>query len=153
MKIQLVETGVEHPDFIELVRQLDEYYYMRFREIVLNYQQHHDLSTMKCGVVAYVDGQPAACGALKMYNEKTVEMKRIFVLGEFRRQGLASQIMKTLEKLAVEQGSAYAVLETGAEMKDAIRFYQRIGYTVIPNFGSFVGDDICICFGKSLSAQ
>ena len=142
MKFQLVETGVEHPDFVELVHQLDEYYYMRFRDIVLNYQQHHDLSTMKCGVVAYVDGQPAACGALKVYNETSVEMKRIFVRSEFRRQGLASQIMKTLEKLAIEQGFAYAVLETGAEMKDAIRFYQKIGYEVIPNFGSFIGDDV-----------
>ena len=153
MKFQLVETGVEHPDFVELVHQLDEYYYMRFRDIVLNDQQHHDLSTMKCGVVAYVDGQPAACGALKVYNETSVEMKRIFVRSEFRRQGLASQIMKTLEKLAIEQGFAYAVLETGAEMKDAIRFYQKIGYEVIPNFGSFRGDDGCICFGKPLLAQ
>ena len=153
MKFQLVETGVEHPDFVELVRQLDEYYYMRFRDIVLNYQQHHDLSTMKCRVVAYVDGQPAACGALKVYNETSVEMKRIFVRSEFRRQGLASQIMKTLEKLAIEQGFAYAVLETGVEMKDAIRFYQKIGYEVIPNFGSFIGDDVCICFGKPLLAQ
>lgn len=150
MEIKLVETGVDNPDFVKLVEQLDSYYYDRFREIVLNYQEHHKLSTMQCAVVAYADGTPVGCGAFRLYKHGYVEMKRIFVADSHRRMGLATQIMQRLEEIAVREGNRCAILETGVEMKDAILFYQKIGYTIVPNFGTFENDDICICLAKQL---
>ena len=45
---------------------------------------------------------------------------------------------------------ALQVLETGDEQPDAIRFYEREGFTRIPNFGYYVDSPYSVCFEKTL---
>ena len=42
------------------------------------------------------------------------------------------------------------ILETGKDMTQAIRFYQKQGYKIVPNFGEFVDDELCTCLVKKL---
>lgn len=35
-------------------------------------------------------------------------------------------------------------------MQGAIRFYQKEGYRIIPNYGEFIGDELCVCMEKQL---
>lgn len=42
------------------------------------------------------------------------------------------------------------VLETGIDMEDAIRFYRKLKYTRIENYGDYTGDELCICMKKEL---
>ena len=40
------------------------------------------------------------------------------------------------------------MLETGDEQPDAMRFYEREGYTAIPAFGYYVDSDLSRCYEK-----
>lgn len=74
----------------------------------------------------------------------------MFVKPEARGKGIATIILNELEKWAAEQGFINAVLETGVKNPEAVAMYQKQGYTVIDNYGPYVGMPTSICFSKSL---
>lgn len=55
-------------------------------------------------LVGYVEGVPAATGALRRIASDTVEIKRMFVAADYRGNGFARQILARLEDLARELG-------------------------------------------------
>ena len=75
----------------------------------------------------------------------------MYVRPAYRRQGIAGKIVAALEQHAAANGCHRAVLETGADMPEAIAFYERQGYRLVPNYGDFVDDDICVCMEKEIS--
>jgi GNAT superfamily N-acetyltransferase len=59
-------------------------------------------------------------------------------------------VLRALEAAARERGWTDLVLETGTEQPDAIRFYEREGYELIPNFGAYADSPISLCYARSL---
>ena len=59
-------------------------------------------------------------------------------------------VLKELEKWAAELGFRECILETGNRQTEAVSFYHKSGYSVIPNFGPYIGVDNSICFSKML---
>lgn len=109
-------------------------------------------------VVATVDGKPVACGGLRELHGDdadagNAEIKRMFVRSNSRGSGAAVSVLKALEARAMKRGWTRLVLETGVAQPDAIRFYEREGYTKIPNFGHYAGNSDSICYGKTLPRQ
>ena len=101
--------------------------------------------------VAYDDdGTPLGCGGLRTLDESHGEVKRMFVHPDHRGSGVSSAILSTLEADAARRGWDRLVLETGNRQPDAIRFYQREGYTRIPNFGHYEHNAASLCFEKPL---
>ena len=104
--------------------------------------------------VAYDDdGTPLGCGGLRQLDESHGEVKRMFVHPEHRGSGVAGAILATLETDAANRGWDRLVLETGDRQPDAIRFYQREGYTRIANFGHYADSAASVCFAKPLLIQ
>lgn len=111
-------------------------------------------------IIAYIDRHPVACGALRELHIDTAtgqeppgnaEVKRMFVVQESRgKGGVASKVLKELEQRASSRGWKRLVLETGNRQPDAIRFYTREGYSVIPNFGPYSASEHSICFGREI---
>ena len=103
-------------------------------------------------VLARCAARPAGCGAFRPHAGEpgTVEIKRMFVLPEFRGRGMARKVMAALEAEARRRGFTRAILETAGRQPEAIALYQACGYTVIPNFEPYVGSARSICFGKAL---
>jgi putative acetyltransferase len=79
-----------------------------------------------------------------------MELKRMFVLPENRNRGLATMIVTELETWASELSYRKCVLETGIRQPDAIALYKKNGYTLIPNWGQYVGVENSVCFEKIL---
>ena len=100
--------------------------------------------------VAYVDGMPAGCGGLRPLSNEEHEIKRMYVTPAHRGTGISTAVLATLESTARERGVTRLVLETGTLQPDAIRFYEREGYTLIPNFGAYVDSPISVCYAKPL---
>lgn len=76
-----------------------------------------------------IDGQTTiAGGAFKFYDEKTAELKRIWVDNKHRRQGLAAKILEKLEKQAAIQGYQRLYLTTGFRQPEAVNLYLKHGY-------------------------
>ncbi|MDO1511259.1 GNAT family N-acetyltransferase [Maribacter confluentis] len=148
--IQILRTDSQNPDFKDLVSLLDNDLAKRDGEDHSFYAQFNGITHLKHTLVLYEDDMPIACGAIKKFNETSVEVKRMFVLPENRGQGFASKILTELEEWAKELGYKTCVLETGLRQPEAIALYKKNGYQVIANYPPYVGIANSVCFKKDL---
>lgn len=148
--ITLLHTDPRHADFIALVRLLDEALAVIDGEDTAFYSQFNKTDSLQHAVVAYENGLPVGCGAIKLFDAGTVEVKRMYVLPEHRRKGIAALLLDALEQRARETGYTRCVLETGKRMPSAIALYERAGYMRMDNYGQYVGVENSLCFQKKL---
>lgn len=152
MEVTVKVVATDHPDLISLVAQLNTFFDEEWgADVAGSYQTHHRLADMACAVVAYDGSQAIGCGCWKQLADGRPEIKRMFVQPEIRGGGVASQILGALEADIKKGAFQSVVLETGAEMTGAIRFYEKHGYQIIPNYGEFIGDELCVCMEKRLT--
>ena len=151
--IQLQRTDSDNPDFQSLVRLLDEYLAEKDGEEHSYYAQFNKLDKIRHVIVAYADKRPIGCGAFKKYDEKTVEIKRMFVHPDFRGQRAGKLVLTELEMWAGELGFSECILETGWKQEEAVRLYQRNGYEIIPNYDQYIGVENSVCLRKILPAK
>lgn len=147
---RLIRTNSSHPDFIQLVEKLDAYLAVVDGDDHDFYDQYNSIEGLKYVVLIYSDNQPAGCGAIKPFDSEAVEVKRMYVEPEYRGKGLASEILTELETWATELGFTGCVLETGKRQTEAIHFYKKSGYKLIPNYGQYEGVENSLCFKKTL---
>lgn len=95
-------------------------------------------------------GDPLGCGGLRRLSATTAEIKRMYVVPAARGTGTSVAILRALEAEARQLGLAELVLETGTLQPEAIRFYEREGYSRTPNFGPYVGEALSVCFARVL---
>ena len=148
--IRFLRTNSENQDFIELVKLLDADLAHRDGEDHAFYNQFNKITTIKHAIVLYENGKPIACGAIKEIEPSAMEVKRMYTLPEYRGKGFATGILKELETWAVELTYSKCVLETGKRQPEAIELYTKNGYTIIPNYGQYVGIENSVCFEKKL---
>lgn len=148
--LKIVFTDSQNVDFIKLISLLDEDLDLRYGVLQKIYKPYNKVDLIENVVVIYKSGEPVACGAFKEYDCQTVEIKRVFVKKENRRQGLSKLIMDKLEEAAKHGGYRYSVLETGQKQHEAINLYKSRGYEVIPNYEPYTGNSNSICMKKVL---
>ncbi|MBX7051264.1 MAG: GNAT family N-acetyltransferase [Flavobacteriales bacterium] len=148
--LKIDRTDSSNTDFQQLVVHLDQDLRIRDGEDHAFFAQFNKIDQIKHVLVAYVDDVAVGCGAIKHYGDSIVEIKRMFVLPEYRKQGIASSILFQLEQWAYELGYKKCILETGKKQPEAIALYQNCHYQMIPNFGQYIGVENSVCFEKSL---
>lgn len=149
--ITLERTTPQHPDYQRLVAALDAGLRITDGPEFDFYAQFNKSDAIKYVLLALVDGQAVACGAVKHFDAQTMEVKRMYVAETHRNQGIASVLLKGLEDWTAELGYTACILETGVRQHAAIRLYEKNAYQRIPNFGQYIGQESSICFRKSLS--
>jgi putative acetyltransferase len=77
-------------------------------------------------------------------------LKRFFVASDFRRKGIAQQILNSLETKAKKLNFKSIKLETGAKQYEAVNFYKKHGYVEIDRFGFYIDCELSLCFEKQL---
>ena len=91
-------------------------------------------------LVAYRDEQPIGCAGLKRLDERTAEIKRVYVAPEARGAGVARALLARLEEIARTVGYDRLRLDTGAEQPASVALFTSIGYEHIPDYnGNPVG--------------
>jgi putative acetyltransferase len=95
-------------------------------------------------------GRAVGCGALRLLDGNSAEIKRMYVVPEARGTGVSVAVLRALEKEAGLRGIGTLKLETGAAQPDAIRFYEREGYRRIENFGPYRGAPLSQCYARKL---
>jgi len=148
--ITLTRTTSDNADFQRLVKALDSDLKIRDGEEHSFFAQFNKIDAIKHVVVAYEDGIAVGCGAVKAYSENTMEVKRMFVPLEKRGKGIASLVLKELEKWCSEMGFSKCILETGIKQPEAIQLYKKNNYMLIPNYGQYAGVESSVCFEKEL---
>lgn len=148
--VRYVRTDSSNADFIELVRLLDKDLAIRDGEDHAFYAQFNKTSLLKHAIVAYKNGEAVACGALKQFDDDSLEVKRMYVSEAQRRTGLAKGVLTELEQWAIELGFRKLVLETGRNQPEALGLYDKMGYMVTENYGQYKGVENSVCFCKYL---
>jgi len=148
--IKCFRTNAGNANFQKLVSELDSDLKIRDGEEHSFYSQFNKTDDIKYAIVAYENGAPAGCGALKEFSPDTMEIKRMYVRWNNRGHGIATFILKELEDLALELGYEKCILETGKKQPEAINLYIKNGYSQIPNYGQYEDKENSVCFEKFL---
>tara|TARA_R110002096_G_scaffold104_4_gene478 strand:- start:4843 stop:5295 length:453 start_codon:yes stop_codon:yes gene_type:complete len=146
--IKLVRTNSENKDFVRLVESLNNYLKIVDGDEHAFYNQYNNIDVLKHVVVAYKNEIPLACGAFKALDETTIEIKRMFTQIDARGNGMASKVLKELEKWSIELSYKTCVLETGKRQTEAVSFYKKMNYSIIPNYGQYKNIANSLCFKK-----
>jgi GNAT superfamily N-acetyltransferase len=101
-------------------------------------------------IVARMDGRAVGCGAVRLLDPTTVEVKRMYVEPEMRGRGVAKEILAHLEGAGRELGASRAVLETGVYQDEAIGLYRRAGYTEVACWGEYTTSPTSVCYEKAI---
>jgi GNAT superfamily N-acetyltransferase len=148
--IKLIRTDSDNHDFRELVKSLDLELSNVDGEDHSFYSQFNKIDKIKHVVLAYENGKPVGCGAIKEYSADTMEVKRMYVSPENRGNRIATKILSELENWTSELSFTKCVLETGKRQPEAIGLYKLNGYKLIPNYGQYTGVENSLCFEKKL---
>lgn len=148
--MRIHRTDSTNPDFMDLVSVLDADLKIRDGKDHDFYHQFNGINEIRHCVTVYDQQVAVGCGALKPYDATSVEIKRMFVMPEHRRKGIATTILAELETWGNELEFSRCILETGIKQSEAIALYRRSGYKIIPNYGPYVGIGNSVCFEKTI---
>jgi putative acetyltransferase len=114
------------------------------------FAQFNKIDMIKYVVVAFENEVAVACGAIKEYSAKVMEVKRMYVKEDKRGKGIASLVLQDLEKWCIELKFEKCILETGLAQPEAISLYTKNNYQRIPNYGQYEQVETSVCFEKRL---
>jgi putative acetyltransferase len=145
-----IRCSSDNTDFKNLVGMLDKDLAIRDGDEHSFYAQFNKIENIRNVVVCYIDDKPIGCGAFKEYDKQSAEIKRMFVLPEYRGHGIGLTILNELEIWAAELNYPECILETGKKQPEAIRLYQKAGYSITKNYGQYENIDNSVCMRKGI---
>ncbi|UII25175.1 GNAT family N-acetyltransferase [Fulvivirga maritima] len=148
--VKLLRTDSEHEDYIHLTHLLNDDLADRYN-VEPSLFLKINAKKLSWVVVIYAGDIAIGCGAIRSFDDHSVEIKRVYVHPDHRGSGAAFKLLTELEAWAKELGYSRTVLETGTGQPEAIKFYKKYGYTAIPNYGE--GGDLSRCFEKMLVSE
>ena len=137
MKFQ--RTDGKNKDFIENCRLLDMDLDRRVGKKIERdkYKKYNQLDEIKEAIVVYEGKRVIGGGAIRRYDDETIELKRVFVHTEYQGRGIGSRLVALLMEWAIELGYKKMVLETGELLAESCAVYKKLGFQVIPNYGPY----------------
>jgi ribosomal protein S18 acetylase RimI-like enzyme len=87
-------------------------------------------------LVAFVDGESVACGAVKAIAPGVGSLKRMWVSGTVRGLGIGRRMLEALEVEARELGLTTLRLETNRTLHEAIGLYRSAGFREVAPFNA-----------------
>lgn len=150
MSQKIIRITESNKDFENLVKELDNYLTETDKDEHGFYDQFNSTDSLKNMVVAYSNNKPVGCGAFKEFSKKITEIKRMYLVPSERGSGLAKSILEDLESWSKALKYESCVLETGKRQVEAVKFYKKCGYKIIPNYDQYIGVENSLCFEKKL---
>ena len=101
-----------------------------------------------------IGGALVASGAAKLMDDDGdyAEIKRVFVLDDYRGRGLSGRIMNYLETELHQCGVRLFRLETGVHQPEALGLYRKLGYHQRGPYGAYGPDPLSVFMEKQSSA-
>ncbi len=103
-------------------------------------------------LVGEVDGVAVACGGVRRCDDGPPgvgEIKRMYVEPAHRGRGLGRVLLAALEAEAQRLGYETLWLETGLAQPEAMRLYETAGWTPLPKYGEYQGEEDSRCYQKA----
>ncbi|MFF4392376.1 GNAT family N-acetyltransferase [Streptomyces sp. NPDC001552] len=87
-------------------------------------------------VVGRLDGEPLACGGIRLIDPRTAELTRVYVDRRARGTGGGTALLEVLEAEGRALGAERVRLDTRSDLVEARTLYARHGYAEIPAYNS-----------------
>ena len=101
-------------------------------------------------LIARDGGRAVGCGAIRLVDPTTAEVKRMYVEPDQRGRGVGRAVLASLEAAARQLGAGRLVLETGSYSADALALYRGAGFTPVDCWGEYATSPTSICLEKKL---
>ena len=151
--MRLIRVAWDHPDAVVLrdamVAEVSAVYGSNRDYASGDGSKGIDPHTVVLTLVGYDGDGPVAQAVLRRLGDD-LEIKRMYVVPEFRGTGASSAMLVELEAEARARSATRVVLHTGSRQQAAIRAYERHGYTPIEIYEPYVGMPESLCFEKQL---
>ncbi|WP_324607031.1 MULTISPECIES: GNAT family N-acetyltransferase [Streptomyces] len=85
-------------------------------------------------LIADIGEEAVGCGGVRLLDENTAEIKRMYVSNEARGHGIGRHLLEHLEQHALSRGATRIMLETGRRNTAALALYHNTGYTPCPSY-------------------
>jgi putative acetyltransferase len=151
--IEIKRSDSEDRNFQQLAGELDLDLKIRDGEDHQFYAQLNKIDKLANVVVGYEGETAIGCGAIRKFDDHSMEVKRMYVTPGNRQRGIASMVLRELENWCIELGYSKCILETGRNQPEAIALYTKNGYLRIPNFGAYKDVPNSVCFEKELDSK
>ena len=146
----------DSPDVQALIAASDAYYVGLYPAESTHLENSEDLKRPNVLFVGCrINGELVASGAAKILQEDVsyAEIKRVFVLAQYRGKGLSNQIMRYLENELENRGVTLFRLETGIKQPEALGLYRKLGYRERGPFGAYVPDPLSVFMEKYVGRE
>lgn len=150
LNVSLSREDAHGPDAVWLISEMCAELSTRYHRPPSPFLPEEAMAARTALVVARLDGAPVGCGALRQVDERTAEVKRMYVVPGARRRGISRRVLGELERLAAEFRYERIILETGTFQPEALALYASAGYQRIAAYGRYIGNPEAHCFEKLL---
>lgn len=154
MNINIKEVASNHPDFLFLKEKMEDYLDVAYANTDgvrrKTYRQNDKSLELSSAYIAYDDDMPVGICGFRMKEEAIAELKKVYVLPEYSKGGIATSLISLVEEIARLAGAKYMVLKTGEPLRKAVDLYLRLNYSFIDKYAPYDQDETAICMGKQL---
>ncbi len=157
-RIVINTERADQPDVVELLAMLDRYLASLYPPEANHIMDVQALLAPGVGFFVARDGGQAVGTAAfrRMPGEPATagqafgEIKRMFVDPARRGERIGALLLAALETALRREGFSLALLETGRDQTEAVRLYERCGYTERTAFGDYPDNGLSVFYGKQL---
>lgn len=148
-KISIQITNPDDEKATQIIEELSQNLFLRFGSDGKNsFTDWKNDNKKFIFVLAEMDTEIVGCGALRPISENIGEIKRMYA--KYSGKKIGNTILGFLEEKAKQLNYTQLILETRLKNTEAVPFYKKQGYDVIPNYGKYINRPEAICLGKSL---
>lgn len=157
--LEILRVGYDHPDAVMLMERVQAIYVLRYGGSDASPMDPAEF-TPPAGefFVGYLDGLAVSSGAWRVRGDvpglaTVAELKRMYVVEEVQRRGLARAMLAHLEAAAAAAGHDVLVLNTGGAQPEAIALYESSGYHRLESgWGTYACAPDAFFFAKHLAS-
>jgi putative acetyltransferase len=157
--VRIELTRADHPQVVALLDALDRYLGELYEPEANHILSIDELLAPEVSFFAAWQGERiVGTGAVRRmpgdgdsHGEPYGEVKRMYVDPALRGQRLGARLLATIEDAARTQGLSLALLETGRDQHEAVRLYERGGYTYRGPFGGYPANGLSVFMQKRLA--
>ncbi|MBO9620404.1 MAG: GNAT family N-acetyltransferase [Niabella sp.] len=103
-------------------------------------------------VLGFDGTMPVACAGVRRWDDKTAELKRMYIDPVYRGQKLGARLIAIALETALQLGYERMVLDSVSSMKAAIHLYESFGFRKIEPYRFNPFDD-AVFMGKQLKKE